>query len=284
MVTLRRLLVLSALIAAGSAGAASVGTAATPPPSKYKVKTRIAKLQVDVAGYVETRLLHDTTSDCFPGERWIQTNRFTFETGNYVNLSINNISAPGIPSVTTSPFSRVVGTAKVAGAISDYESTNYCNSAPQKLEGAPECRDSSGKIAVALTPGDVPDEEDDLTPLRGKPLSLTIRRAGAGRDAARCFGNGASSVTGKDAKLAVVGTSPLPGIAEILPANLDAIKVFAIRKNQRIKRAIVIQGPCSKVRVTAGPPPGATPSPGGLNADGDCWLIGKVVLTIRSRR
>ncbi len=278
--------VLAALVALVALGATISAQAATrpPSPSSYKVKTKIAKLQVDVAGYVETRRLKDTTSDCFPGERWIQTNTFDFETGRYVNLSIKTIKAPGVPAITTSSFSKAGGTATVKGAISDYRSTNYCKEAPAKLEGPPTCATNRGKIAIALTPGDVPEDDGELAPLRGRPLNVVIKRAGGGKDPAACTGTGAQSVSGKDTAVSVVGTSPVAAIADILPTGLDTIKVFAIRKNQRMRRAIVIDGPCSKVRVVTTPPPGASPSPGALNADGDCWLTGKVVLTIRSRR
>lgn len=283
---LRRLLVALSILTLGAVAAVSAGAATRPPnPAKFKIKTRIAKLQIDVAGYVETRQLHDTTSDCYPGERWIQTNRFDFETGNFVNVSVKNISAQGIPSVTTSPFSRTVGRATITGAISDYKSTNHCApTAPDKLSGPPACATNRGKISIALTPGDIPDENADLAPLKGRPLLLAVNRKGGGRDPLPCAGPGAGSLTGPDTNVAVVTTSLAPGVSLVLPADLDAIKVFAIRRTQRIRRAVVLHGPCSKVAVRPGPPPGATPNPGALNADSDCWLTGKVVLTIRSRR
>ncbi len=285
MSTPRRLVVLCALIAVGAAGAVSATAATKPPnPATYKIKTRIAKLQVDVAGYVETRLLHDTTSDCFPGERWIQTNTFDFETGRYVNLSVTNISGQGFPTTTTSSFSRNAGRTTKESTISDYKATNYCKGEQEKLDGPPVCAPkSTGKLSVALTPGEIPGENDELAPLNGRPLLLSLKRAGSGRDAARCIGPGASQVSGKDTDAAIVGTSIVPGLSVIVPANLDAIKVFNLRAKARLRRVIVIDGPCSNVKVTVLAPPGRSPDPGALNADSDCRLVGKIVLTVRPR-
>ncbi len=283
MLTVRRCAVLVPLFLACVWAVAVGASAQTADPSKYKVTTRVAKLQVDVAGYVETRLLKDTTSDCFPGERWIQTNRFEFETGGYVNQTITNISGRGFPTTTTSTFSRAAGRTLVEGDISDYKATNYCSGEQQKLDGAPTCTKHAGKLAVALTPGGLPDPDEELAPLNGRPLLLSLKRAGGGKDAVRCIGPGAGQVTGKDTGAAIATTSIVPGISAILPANLDAVKVFAIRRGQRVRRTIVIDGPCRSVKVTVLVPPGRSPDPGALNADGDCRLVGKVVLTLRAR-
>ncbi|MCW3041365.1 MAG: hypothetical protein JWM31_3270 [Solirubrobacterales bacterium] len=286
-----RLLLIVLLTLTGLGGLASVapvGAAPTPGPSKFKFRTRIAKLEVDVAGYVETRRLHDTTSDCSPGERWIQTNHFDFETGSFVPLSVKNVSGPGFGSIATGSFSRTTGSTMTKGSISDYSATNYCApTEPDKLTGPPACAAAGrNRIAVALTPGGIPEpaNPDDPAPLKGRSLQLTIKRVGGGTDTPKCAGEGAQSLTGPGTETAVVGTSFAPGISEILPANLDAVKVFAIRRRQRLRRTIVMQGPCSRVAVKVLPVPGPAPSPGGLNADGDCWLTGKVVLTVRARR
>lgn len=281
-----RLTVLALLLCGALALTGAAVTAAAPkPPSKYQVRTRIAKLQIDLAGYLETRALHDTTSDCFPGERWIKTNRFEFETGRFVDVSVKNVSLPGTgQSVVTSNFSRSSGSATSEGLISGYESTNNCPpTAPVKLGGPPACAKNRGAISVGLTPGDIPESDGELTPLNGRPLLVTIKRNGGGRDATQCVGEGASRLTGKDTDLAVATTSIAPGVAAILPANLDAIKVFAIRKKQTIKRVIQLSGSCKSVAVKALVPPGTTPNPGSLNADGDCWMTGKIVVTIRPR-
>ncbi len=279
-------LVLAALLLFLSGiGAASSGAATIPNPAKFKLKTKIAKLQVDVAGYIETRELTNTVSDCFPGEHYIQTNRFDFETGNYVNVSVKAISAPGLDTVMTSRFSKAVGTAKTRGSVSEYRTTNHCApTAPAKLPGPPACVTNAGKLAIALTPGDAPSGDEDLAPLAGRPLMLSVFRKGGGTQAPTCVGQGAGSVKGQDTRLAVVGTSLGPGVSAVLPARLDAVKVFNIRASKRMRRVIVISGSCNSVNVTVSDPPGASPNPGGLNADGDCWLTGKVVLTLRSRR
>ncbi|WP_354701439.1 hypothetical protein DSM112329_01753 [Paraconexibacter sp. AEG42_29] len=281
----RRIAALTTVVAVALGGAVAVTAAAAPKSKVPKVRTRIAKLQLNVAGYVEMRQLKDTASDCFPGERWIQTNTFSFETGRFVNVSVKNVSVPGYGSVATSTFSPTVGRAKVDSGITAYKATNYCKGTPAKLDGPPTCSSSSGKIAVALTPGEIPEGagEDDPAPLAGRPLLLSVRRAGGGRDALGCLGGGPESLSGPNADLSIVTTSIAPGVSEVLPANLDAVKVFAIRARQTMKRAIVISGPCTKTTVKVVPPPGAAPNSGNLNADGDCWMTGKVIVTVRPR-
>ncbi|MBA2349786.1 MAG: hypothetical protein H0V81_16015 [Solirubrobacterales bacterium] len=262
------------------AGAAPAATTKKPAAPKVKV----AKLQIDVAGFFEARELHDTTSDCFPGERWIKTNSYSFETGRFVDINVRNISLPGTgQSVVTSSLSRSGGSARTKGSISDYDSTNHCDRPAEKLEGPPTCSASRGKTSVALTPGEIPGSDDELAPLKGRPLLLSVRRSGGGTDPLRCAGQ-VVGLSGVDTELAAITTSVAPGVAAVLPANLDAVKVFAIRRNQRIRRVVTVQGPCSKAAVRVSRPPGPTPSPGPLNADGDCRIFGKVVITIRSRR
>ncbi len=52
-------------------------------------------------------------------------------------------------------------------------------------------------------------------------------------------------------KNAVVTTSFSPGASEILPSGLGAIKVFSLRRNKRLRKVIVIDGPCSSVNAAA---------------------------------
>jgi len=268
------------------AGAAQAGAAKIP--AVPKVHQKLAKLDVDVAGFVETRALVDTTSKCYPGRTFIQTNRFQFETGDYVRTYIKSISGDGIPTVITSPFSRSVGSATVEGAISDYGVTNYCAPHAEDPEPLPPicAKKSHGKISVALTAVPLEDTpEGDLTPLgKGAPLMLSIRRNGTGKDTLDCYGKGAQSVTGPDTGTAVIGTSPMPiAVSEVLPTRLGTIKLFNLQRHKRLRSVIVLDGPCDKVRASVIPAPGdGSPRPGALNADGDCWLTGKVVLSIRT--
>ena len=273
--------VVSAVAGAAQAGAAKI-------PAVPKVHQKLAKLDVDVAGFVETRALVDTTSKCYPGRSFIQTNTFTFETGDYVRTYIKSISGDGIPTVITSPFSRTVGSATLEGAISDYRLTNYCAPHAEDPEPLPPIcpKKRHGKIAVALTAVPLDDTaEGDLTPLgKGAPLMLSIRRTGGGKDRTDCYGKGAQSVTGPDTGTAVVGTSPMPAaVSEVLPTRLATIKLFNLRRHKRLRSVIVLDGPCDAVRASVIPAPGdGSPRPGALNADGDCWLTGKVVLSVRT--
>ena len=274
------LLSLSVLVAGISYATASAAAPTIPKPPKVKV----AKVEIEVAGFVEIRRLVDTTSDCFPGVTYVQTNRFEFETGRYVRTKISNISFPGRDSVITSPFSRASGSATIEGLISGYRTTNYCTlpKAPEPEE--PRC-DRSGrlKIAVALTPGGIPGD-GDLVGLGGSRLMLSIFRHGLYVDDPSCPGGVAERVRGVDADTAVVSTSLAPGVSEVLPSGVGAIKVFNLGRRERLRRVIVIDGPCRSVRARALMPPGDSPAPGALNADGDCWLRGKVVLSVRAAR
>ena len=75
-----------------------------------------------------------------------------------------------------------------------------------------------------------------------------------------------------------------PGIADVLPAKLDAVKLFSLRAGRRVRRVTTASGPCDSVTVrvaTSGA--GASPGPARVNADGDCFLRAKVVLSIRAR-
>ena len=270
-----------------SASALAVGVAfvasSAPAVSVPKPKVKVAKLEVDVAGYVETRRLTDTTSDCHPGVTYVQTNTFDFETGRYVGTKLRNISVPGTDGVIASRFSKSAGSATVGGSYSDYRTTNWCAPHEQDPEPLPpRCVRNRGEIAVALEEGGVPGGE--LTGLGGKRLMLAIKRKGGGSDDPTCYGGGAEFVRGEDGDRSVVSTSFVPGVSEIVTSGLQAVKVFNLGRRERLRRAIVIDGPCRAVTARAGRPPGPTPNPGALNADGDCWLVGKIVLSVRSAR
>ena len=60
------------------------------------------------------------------------------------------------------------------------------------------------------------------------------------------------------------------------------MKVFNLRRNKRLRKVIVIDGPCASVTAGAYAPPAHSPDRGSLNADGDCRLTGKVVLNVRT--
>lgn len=269
--------IIAVAVSAPAAGAQSV-------PSVPKVKTRIAKVQINTSGYVETRVLRDTTSDCFPGERWIQTNRYDFSTGGFVNISMKRITGDGFDPIVTSPFSKRVGSARVAGKISEYKTTNYCTGEQAKNTPAPTCSSTSGKTSISMQEGVVPKADDeDLTPLTQTPLMLAIQRTGGGRDADGCIGPGASQVTGEDTERAVVTTSMAPSVALNIPSGLSVIKVFNIRPGQRFRRSVIVSGPCSSVALRTVSGAGGSPAPGNLNADGDCFLTGKITYTITPR-
>lgn len=273
-----------------SASALAVGlvwaVASAPAVSVPKPKVKKAALEVDVAGYVEIRQLTDTTSDCHPGVTYVQTNTFDFETERYVPTKLKNIGLPGTSGVITSKFSKPGGSATIDGSISDYRTTNWCPPHPLDPEPTPPaCVKNRGEIAVALQEGGtIPDADDDLTWLEGKRLMLAIRRDGGGSDDPTCYGAAAGLVRGVDGDRSVVSTSFAPGVSEIVTTGLQAHKVFNLGRRERLRRAIVIDGPCRAVTARASNPPGPTPNPGALNADGDCWLTGKIVLSVRSAR
>lgn len=273
------LLLLATSIAAG----ASATSAATRSPSSLKINTKVVKLDVDAVGYVVSDRLHDTTSDCAPGQRWIQTNEFTFETGRPVRVNLTNVSVPGLDPVTTSTLSKSAGSAVSKGTVSDYKDTNYCPpTAPQKLGPQPACVRNAGKLRVSLTPGEIPPETDGLAGLDGRPVFVGLYRAGGGLNPTSCVGTAAGSFSGAgDLSTAVLSPSLAPGYAAVLPAKLDSIKVFNLKRGKVIRRAITAYGPCSKVRYGVSTVQGSTPPGPTLNADSDCFLRAKILVTIR---
>jgi hypothetical protein len=189
---------------------------------------------------------------------------------------------PGTDGVITSPFSKTVGSATVEGLLSGYRTTNYCApTQPQAEPKQPACGKQRGKVAVALTPGGGPSTSGDLVGLGGKRFMLTIARRGGGSDDLTCAGTGAQGVHGVDGDTSVVSTSFSPGASLVVTSGLTAIKVFNMRSRDRLRKTIIIEGPCTKVSVGAVTPPGRAPDPGSLLADGDCRVTGKIVLSVR---
>lgn len=65
----RRWIVAVAALTAAASGIAPA--AAQAPMIKIpRVKEKVAKLSIDVAGFVTTEQLKDTTSDCYPGRSY----------------------------------------------------------------------------------------------------------------------------------------------------------------------------------------------------------------------
>ena len=271
------------LLAAAVGTGASTAAAGTPSPGSLKIKQKVAKLDVDVVGYVVTDQLHDTKSDCFPGQRWIQTNEFTFEAGKPARVKLTNVSGPGLDPITTSSLSAATGSAVSRGTVSEYSETNYCApTAPAKLGPQPACVRNAGKLRVSLTPGEIPPEQDDLAGLAGRPLYVGIFRSGGGSNALSCAGAAAGSFRGlKDSSAAVLTPSMAPGFAAVLPAKLDAVKLFNLKRGKVIRRGISAHGPCARVTYDISTTQGATPPEPTLNADSDCFLRAKILVTIR---
>ncbi len=267
-----------------SAATAHTGTAARKIP-----KIEVMKLRIDVAGYVEMRQLIDTTSVCSPGVTYTQTNEYQFETGKHVGVRLVRVRIPGANSVITSTFSRAAGSASSIGGITGYRTTNYCapdEKAPEPLR--PGCVKIRGKTSVGLTPKPPVEvdegEEEELVPLDGQPMMLSVIRKGGARDPQSCSGV-RNFEFNPEIFGTVVSTSWDPGISLSLPIEMGSIKLFSLKRKDRLQRTIVVLGPCDAVDVSVyhswakGVPPD-----GKLKADGDCWLRGKIVLTVRLSR
>jgi hypothetical protein len=272
-------LLLSVVIAAQATAATSI-----PNPSKFKLRTRIAKLEVRTSGQMRIQRLTDTVSDCFPGQHYIQQNTFTFNSGGWLPVRIKTISAPNQNSVTTSPFSPVGGTAATRGEILDYRETNYCKGEQQKLPPVPGCRSSSGRISVALQElDDSSSDPEQLAGLGGRRLMLAIQRKGGSADPVACLGGGPENLSGHpDAGRATASTSMAPGVGEILPTDLEAIKIFSLRKEKRLKLHITVQGVCSGATIRVSTSGSGSPTLPAPVADGDCTFAGYVDATVRT--
>lgn len=267
---------LGAALLAGSLPAVALATPTLPKPPK----TKVVRLQMSAAGYVEARTLHNTKSDCWPGVSYIQTNRFEFETGKWVNSVLSNVTTPGTDGIITMAGAKPSGSATVQGLISDFSTSNYCDRPPDPEPPQPACATLHGKIAVGLMEGSM-GMVGDLPTLAGKSLLVTITRVGGGIDPSTCLGQSAGSVVGADAEESGVTTSYAPSVSESLTTGLTAIQVFNLKKGKTLRRTIVIDGPCEAVNVRSGSDLAAVPNPGALNADADCWMTGKVVLSVR---
>ncbi len=277
----------SVAVAIGFALVPSATTADAAAAAVKVPKGQVAKLDLDVAGYVEMRQFKDSTSSCSPGVTYTQTNRYTFETSKYVRTRLTNVALPGTDGVITSGFSRPAGSANITGEITGFRTTNYCApTAPQLPEPVPPtCVKTHGKTSVALLPAvKLEVSEDDPVPLGGKPMMLSVMRRGGAQDNVSCLGGGAESISGTDTDTAIISTSMAPGISLELPTGLGSVKLFNLKRSDRLRRSIVASGPCSSVSVSTGSGFGRAPAPGGLTADGDCWLTAKIVLSVRRSR
>ena len=265
--------------------AATVGLSASPASAAAPTKpggTKTVRVSVDVAGFVEVVTLTDTTSDCYPGIRYRQTNKVTFETGKGATVRLTNVSLPGTDGILTSTFSPPVGSAKVGGSLSDQHTTNYCKGEQQQLPPFPSCTSTAGKVSVSLQNAGM-DVDGDLVGLNGKWLNLAVQRADGENDDPTCMGRGPDQLTGRQTKGAVVSSSFAPSVFLSVPTGIGSIALFTAKKGKRFQRATVFSGPCTSVSLSnhAGSGP-AAPDPV-VNADGDCFLTGKVVMTITKR-
>ncbi len=283
-----------ALVPSAATAHTGAGAAAVKVP-----KIKFVKLDLDVAGYVETRRLKDTTRSCSPGVTYTQTNRYTFETGKYLRTVLTNVAVPGTDGVLTTGISRAAGSANIAGGITGFRTTNFCAPTPKSLPEPPppKCVKTQGKTQVALTPAvKLELGDDDPVPLGGKPMMLSVFRSGGAQDVfGSCSGTNVGEVgfrAGPDTDNTLVTTSSHWGPSLSLSAALGSVKLFNLklkRKGRRhevnrdlLQRTIVLSGPCSSVRVsTRSGWAGGVPASGQLTADGDCWLTGKIVLSVR---
>ncbi len=275
----------SVAVALGLALVPSATTADAAAAVKV-TKGQVAKLELDVAGYVEMRQFKDSTSSCSPGVTYTQTNRYTFETSKYVETRVTNVALPGTDGVMTSRFSRPAGSANITGEITGFRTTNRCAPEEPDVLVPPTCVKTRGKTSVMLLPA-VPLEvsEDDPVPLGGKRMMLSVARHGGAQDDVSCFGGFGGNISGTDTDTAIVGTSFAPAISLVLPTGLGSVKLFNLKRSDRLRRSIVVAGPCAELRVSTYPGwAGGVPAPGGLNADGDCWLTAKIVLSVRRSR
>jgi hypothetical protein len=244
--------------------------------------TKTVTMSVDVAGFVEVVTLKDTTSDCFPGIRYRQTNKVTFETGKGAQVRLTNVALPGTDGLLTSTFSPPVGSAKVNASLSDQHTTNFCQGAQEQLPPFPACTNTAGKVSVSLQNAGI-DAVDDLVGLNGKWLNLVVQRVGGQTDDPTCLGRGPDQLTGRQTKGAVVTSSFAPSVFVSVPTGVGSIAIFTAKPGKRFQRATVFSGPCTSVSLSnhagAGPP---APDPV-VNADGDCFLTGKVVMTLTKK-
>jgi hypothetical protein len=266
---------------------------ASAEPTAPRPKVTSYKLQVDVAGYVEVTSAVDTTGPCVTGRRYVQSNEFDFDSGNWARLTLTQIRLPGQGSTLTSSFTSKGGSARMNNGYTNWGVTRDCPpTGPEPVP--PTCISSSGKIRVSLQQGSTTEEQEEeegLTGLLGTTLLLAISRVGGSSNDGTCMRGGAENIIGGggvpqvDASKSVLTPSPTAGPPSVIvPVSLGDVS-FARMGRKTLKRTIVASGVCDRVTVdvfngnsTASPPQGT------VYQDGDCFVRAKVVLKVRAAR
>jgi hypothetical protein len=258
---------------------ASTSTAATPAVPRA-LSTPLA---ITATGFVEVRQLFDSTADCENGLKYTQINRFDFTSQRPRTVRLTGLSIPGRATVATSTFSSAAGSADVVSNMADVIVTRACP--PDSPDMAPPvCNSANGKVALGLTPTDVNDRR--YANAKATYLNIGVQRVGGANDAPDCQGRAASGdagdLVGPGVKQAEVNSSMGPGLAIGVPTEITAQQLFAAKPGKTFKRWITFSGPCSAVivKVTASE---ATPAEQAPTADGDCTMIGRVVLKVTAK-
>ncbi len=273
---MRRRTVLAVLGAALVALASISPTQAAAPA----IRAQSAALEIDVQGFVEVRQLADGTAPCQGGIRYVQTNRFDFDSGAGRRVRLQLLAVPGAATIAASTMSRPAGSADVLGAISDISYTASCPDDGERPT-PPSCTSARGKVAMGL----VPTSAEELANPGGTFLNISVQRVGGGNDATDCQGvsaiGDAGTLVGPGTEQGEVNSSMGPGLAVTVPSGISAESLVRAPEGKVMKRWITYSGPCSEVRVTVQKKNVPAPTAPQLVADGDCTMTGRLALTIR---
>lgn len=257
-------------------------TTAMPLGEPTAPQTGTRTLVLDVTGFVEAKQLTDSTGNCVNGMRYVQRNRFEFDSGAAKKVKMQYIKIPGRASMATTTFSDPSGSADVDGAIEDSSFSFTCppdSGAPP----LPTCTSTSGKITMGM----LPTSAEALANPGGTFMNIAVQRFGGGTDSSDCQGvsvqGDSGAVVGPGTDNAEITTSLGSGMAINVPTGLSAEALLKAPTGKAITRWITFTGPCSAVKVTVSASDRDAPAPPALTQDGDCTMNGKLRLKVFPR-
>lgn len=257
-------------------------TSAAQPSAPQAPRAGTRTLVLDVTGFVEARQLTDSTGNCVNGMRYVQRNRFDFDSGAAKKVKLQVLTIPGRASMAMSDFSDPSGSADVAGAIEEPSFSTTCPpDSPQPP--LPTCASTHGKITMGMTP----TSSEALANPGGTYMNIAVQRFGGATDPAECQGvslhGDSGAVVGPGTDNAELSTSLGSGMAITVPTGISAEDLLKAPKGKAITRYVVFSGPCSAVKVTVSKADRTAPAAPALTEDGDCTMAGKLRLKVFPR-
>lgn len=254
-------------------------TSAAPLSEPHAPRAGSRTLTLDVTGFVDAKQLTDSTGNCVNGMRYVQRNRFEFDSGAAKKVRLQVLTIPGRASLATTTFSDPSGTGDALGAI---EEPSFSTTCPPDSPNPPlpTCTSTRGKITMGM----LPTSSEALANPGGTFMNIAVQRFGGSTDAPDCQGvsvqGDSGAVVGPGTDNAELTTSLGSGMALNVPTGISAEELLKAPKGRAIVRYVTFTGPCSAVRVTVSKTDRAAPAAPALTQDGDCVMNGKLRLKV----